>query len=625
MVPALPLESSGWLSNVATNYIPELHGNPTSFCMVRSVHGRVSWLGLAGLGGWLGWVGLCRVDLFVFLLPVVCFSTIIAIIAHIIAHPAAVVKPHARGPVQLCIEPRTTIPPKPPTMASSIAGVLADVRNLCSFIASQREAGVDISAVVNSQFSSLRARFSQSDFNVNEATALTGALRGGPWSDEQQRLLASTISSRVRWGPSAGQRKVVQDCQTFEGMLSIRDVEVLEDQKLGLTVKVLQVARRAWLIGLKHASEKTFGSMTACIIVYANFGTMSDQSAYDLNQEVKKATRQYGISREYPWEALVLYPRDAWGLPDNMLQYAYPKDDPPAQNPLTDLVNTVRNKLALRSSSKNVRNTTAPNMCATMAANTMSSTQFPGGPMRALFEFLKSQMHDAGSQPSSPATTLQMLSPPPKTDSSESVAGVAKALTLANFNPRARLAITDGTDEASKLASSPPTGTNAAQAAVTFAAQDADTAVSALAKTEEAQRASLFFGNKKKKGEKPRRRINGKRPAASVFLKKKKTKGKKNSMTRPVMIRPAAFPVMIRPAASPKSGRPKAPYGSAKSPPPPTLWNGAKVYTSFGKQGYRVLIRETDKVDKLFKWYGDHCAAWARVCEAIETARASGN
>ena len=621
MVPALPLESSGWLSNVATNYIPELHGNPTSFCMVRSVHGRVSWLGLAGLGGWLGWVGLCRVDLFFFLLPVVCFSTIIAIIAHIIAHPAAVVKPHARGPVQLCIEPRTTIPPKPPTMASSIAGVLADIRNLCSFIDSQREAGVDISAVVNSQFSSLRARFSQTDFNVNEATALTGALRGGPWSDEQQRLLASTISSRVRWGPSAGQRKVVQDCQTFEGMLSIRDVEVLEDQKLGLTVKVLQVARRAWLIGLKHASEKTFGSMTACIIVYANFGTMSDQSAYDLNQEVKKATRQYGISREYPWEALVLYPRDAWGLPDNMLQYAYPKDDPPAQNPLTDLVNTVRNKLALRSSSKIVRNSTAPNM----SANTMSSTQYPGDPMRALFEFLKSQMHDAGSQPSSPATTLQMLSPPPKTDSSESVAGVAKALTLANFNPRARLAITDGTDEASKLASSPPTGTKAAQAAVTFAAQDADTAVSALAKTEEAQRASLFFGNKKNKGAKPRRRINGKRPAASVFLKKKKTKGKKNSMTRPVMIRPAAFPVMIRPAASPKSGRPKAPYGSAKSPPPPTLWNGAKVYTSFGKQGYRVLIRETDKVDKLFKWYGDHCAAWARVCEAIETARASGN
>ena len=524
--------------------------------------------------------------------------------------------------MQLCIEPRTTIPPKPPTMASSIAGVLADIRNLCSFIASQREAGVDIRALVDSQFSSLRARFSQSDFNVNEATALTGALRGGPWSDEQQRLLASTISSRVRWGSvSMGQRKVVQDCQTFEGMLSIRDVEVLEDQKLGLTVKVLQVARRAWLIGLKHASEKTFGSMTACIIVYANFGTMSDQSAYDLNQEVKKATRQYGISREYPWEALVLYPRDAWGLPDNMLQYAYPKDDPPAQNPLTDLVNTARNKLALRSSSKIVRNSTAPNM----SANTMSSTQFPGDPMRALFEFLKSQMHDAGSQPSSPATTLQMLSPPPKTDSSESVAGVAKALTLANFNPRARLAITDGTDEASKLASSPPTGTKAAQAAVTFAAQDADTAVSALAKTEEAQRASLFFGNKKKKGEKPSCRINGKRPAASVFLKKKKTKGKKNSMTRPVMIRPAAFPVMIRPAASPKSGRPKAPYGSAKSPPPPTLWNGAKVYTSFGKQGYRVLIRETDKVDKLFKWYGDHCAAWARVCEAIETARASGN
>ena len=85
------------------------------------------------------------------------------------------------------------------------------------------------------------------------------------------------------------------------------------------------------------------------------------------------------------------YPRDAWGLPDNMFHYAYPKDDPPAQNPLTDQVNTVRAKLALRSSSKNVRNTTAPNMCATMAAKTMSSTQYQGDPLRVLMEILKSQ------------------------------------------------------------------------------------------------------------------------------------------------------------------------------------------------------------------------------------------
>ena len=315
-----------------------------------------------------------------------------------------------------------------------------------------------------------------------------------------------------------------------------------------------------------------------------------------------------------------------------MFQYAYPKDDPPAQNPLTDQVNTVRAKLALRSSSKNVRNTTAANMCATMAPNTMSSTQFPGDPLRVLFEILKSQ-GSFGSQPSSPGPTLQMLSPLSKSDSDDSVSGVAKALTLANFTPRARLAITDGTDGASKLASAPPTGTmqaltdtaaNAAPAAVTFAAQGV-CPVSALAKTEEAQRASLFFGNKKNKGTKPRRRINGKRPAAALFFKKKKTKGTKNSMKGPVMSRPAARPVMIRPAASPKSGRPKAPYGSAKSPPPPTLWNGAKVYTSWPKLGYRVLIRESDKVDKLFKWYGEHRVAWARVCEAIETARASGN
>ena len=68
-------------------------------------------------------------------------------------------------------------------MTAFVAGVLADIRNLCSFIASQREAGADISALVGSQFSSLRARFSQTEFNVDEAPALTDALNGGPWPD----------------------------------------------------------------------------------------------------------------------------------------------------------------------------------------------------------------------------------------------------------------------------------------------------------------------------------------------------------------------------------------------------------------------------------------------------------
>lgn len=325
------------------------------------------------------------------------------------------------------------------------------------------------------------------------------------------------------------------------------------------------------------------------------------------------------------------YPRNAWGLPTNMHQYAYPKDDPPTQNPLTDQVNAVRAKLALRSSCKHVRNNTAPSMCATMAANTMSSTQYQGDPLRVLMEILKSQGH-LGSQPSSPGPTLEMLSPP-KTTSDECVSGVAKALTLANFKPRARLAITDGTDEASKLASEPRTETmqpltdaaaNAAPAAVTFVSQEV-CAVSALAQTEEAQRGSLFFGNKMTKGTKVLHRINGKRPAASLSFKKKKTKGTKTKGKKTKGTKTKGTKtVMLRPAASPKSGRPQAPYGSAKSPPPPTLWNGAKVYTSWPKQGYRVLIRESDKVVKLFKWYGDHCAAWARVCEAIETARASG-
>ena len=165
---------------------------------------------------------------------------------------------------------------------------------------------------------------------------------------------------------------------------------------------------------------------------------------------------------------------------------------------------------------------------------------------------------------------------------------------------------------------------NAAQAAVTFAAQKDVCPVSALAQTEEAQRASLFFG-KKTKGTKVRRRINGKRPEASLSFKVKKTKGTKTKGKKTKGKKTKGKKTKGTKTHMTEAGRPKAPYGSAKSPPPPTLWNGAKVYTSWPKLGYRVLIRESDRVDKFFRWSGDHCAAWARVCEAIETARASGN
>ena len=49
--------------------------------------------------------------------------------------------------------------------------------------------------------------------------------------------------------------------------------------------------------------------------------------------------------------------------------------------------------------------------------------------------------------------------------------------------------------------------------------------MSALAQTEEAQRASLFFGNKKNKGTKPRRRINGKTASNNIVCQENEDQG----------------------------------------------------------------------------------------------------
>ena len=68
--------------------------------------------------------------------------------------------------------------------------------------------------------------------------------------------------------------------------------------------------------------------------------------------------------------------------------------------------------------------------------------------------------------------------------------------------------------------------------------------------------------------------------------------------------------------------RPKANIGTQSNPAPPMIWNKAKIYTSWPRQQFRVIVNvETDVSDKVFPWGSDFKKAFTNALKHIEAAR----
>ncbi len=66
--------------------------------------------------------------------------------------------------------------------------------------------------------------------------------------------------------------------------------------------------------------------------------------------------------------------------------------------------------------------------------------------------------------------------------------------------------------------------------------------------------------------------------------------------------------------------RPNAPKGSEANRPDAVYYGGGTIYTSYGKQGFRVLKLSTDNVDKHVPWakYGGYNNAWEEALDIID-------
>ena len=65
--------------------------------------------------------------------------------------------------------------------------------------------------------------------------------------------------------------------------------------------------------------------------------------------------------------------------------------------------------------------------------------------------------------------------------------------------------------------------------------------------------------------------------------------------------------------------RPSAPRGSRSQAPPTVVYKGARMYTSFGKTSYRVILdSKVNRSDKAFSWSRGRLQAWQAALAYVD-------
>ena len=74
--------------------------------------------------------------------------------------------------------------------------------------------------------------------------------------------------------------------------------------------------------------------------------------------------------------------------------------------------------------------------------------------------------------------------------------------------------------------------------------------------------------------------------------------------------------------------RPAMPKGTPANPPAPVDYNGARIYTSFAKRSFRVImVAGNYSSERGFAWGsagGGRLSAWRNVLAAVDEARDAG-
>jgi hypothetical protein len=207
--------------------------------------------------------------------------------------------------------------------------LLRDLDAIGRFVHAQVAGGGDVSKILQVQQNAMLSRVRDiNGLSMDLATRLTETVNAGPWSPPQMLTLNQEISSRM--GASVpvapASRREMQTCMHFEQYLTLKEWNHLKGSALR-SAKIVQLASRAWSIGITCPSEPTTLRI-ACVLATCDRVNHDELAAIvtELKQHVKALDKQ----RRHPHGHIVRYPESPVELPRGLFEYAYP-DEPPVR------------------------------------------------------------------------------------------------------------------------------------------------------------------------------------------------------------------------------------------------------------------------------------------------------
>jgi hypothetical protein len=180
------------------------------------------------------------------------------------------------------------------------------------------------------------------DVSADAKQALTTAVAQGPWSSEQNKMLARTImNSRLITGKAVPkERRSMQTCPRFENMLTEAVwVCVRNADKYTQTSRISMMATVAWLVGIECPTEPLLYRMVAILAYGEQNFDMSQSEVFDLMEKFKSFIKARIGNKPRPsgFPFIKDYPLSARELPAAVVDFAYSDGVVPVDVDIADL------------------------------------------------------------------------------------------------------------------------------------------------------------------------------------------------------------------------------------------------------------------------------------------------
>ena len=205
----------------------------------------------------------------------------------------------------------------------AVDGMVEDMKSVTKLVQSQVKAGMKEDDVTETMCRSWIGRLQQQHgLRDQHKSALTDAISEGPWTDQQKKLLASTVlASGVKASRKAADRRPNQKSHNIESLLPVECMSNLRDAiKYSLISRLSILARSVKALGIENPDNITLFRLV-CIVAYCDPKLSFDQA--DTWRHMTTLQKYIKAGGNSTVQYIVDYPPSSALLPQDIQKSAY--------------------------------------------------------------------------------------------------------------------------------------------------------------------------------------------------------------------------------------------------------------------------------------------------------------